>query len=371
MTLPRLGLPLALVFMAAAAPAWGTGETSSWQSDIQAPGQVAKTAKPAPNVKTTPQPGAKKGAPADKSVPGGASTFTKAPITPGGMAPVGGDDAAYMAFDQGQYLTALRLATEAAKKNDPQAHTLIARIYAEGLGVPRNDAVAAQWYARGSELGDMEATFALGLMLAQGRGVAKNADAAAQLFETAARKGHALANYNLGLLFLSGSGKPENPYRAAQHIAYAAEKGIAPAQYDLAGLFQKGVGVQPDAYEAARWMRRAADQGMPEAQYEYGVMLLRGQGINADLPRTVELLSKAADRGIAGAQNRLAYIYAEGVGVMRNMREAAKWRLIAQSNGITEDPIDAVIAKMSRADRAAAEQMAQDWRDRGMLGLPN
>lgn len=349
-------------------------EISAWSSPAVTDPRTPPPAPKSKPVQTKPvaQPG-KKGAAADRSVPGGASQgFAKdsAPVGPTGMAPVGGDDPAYMAFDQGQYLTALKLAQEAATKGDPQAHTLVGRIYAEGLGVSKDEKLAAQWYARGAELGDVEAAFALGILKIEGRGVPKDPTGAAQLFEAAARKGHPLANYNLGMLFISGQGKPENPYRAFQHIGYAAEKGIAQAQFDLAGLYQRGYGTNPDAYEAARWMRRAADQGLHDAQFEYAVMLLRGQGLNADMPRTVEYLRKAADGGIAGAQNRLAHLYAEGVGVDKSMKEAAKWRLIAKANGITEDPLDAVLERMSRADRQAAERAAQDWRDRGMLGLP-
>ena len=122
-----------------------------------------------------------------------------------------GNSAAYIAFDQGKYLTALELAQADAKKGDPAAHTLIGRIYGEGFGVSRNAAAAAQWYTRGAELGDVNAMFALGLIAAQGRGVKKDRLAAAEMFEQAARKGHAEANYNLGLLFLNGDGKPENP----------------------------------------------------------------------------------------------------------------------------------------------------------------
>ena len=48
------------------------------------------------------------------------------------------EDAAYEAFDQGKYLTALQLATKAAELGDPQAHTLVGRIYAEGYGTSKN-----------------------------------------------------------------------------------------------------------------------------------------------------------------------------------------------------------------------------------------
>ncbi len=160
-------------------------------------------------MKLAPVPGADK-----------ASTF-KASSTPGhasyakSLVPPSGDEAAYIAFDQGQYLTALKLAEEGVKRNDPQSHTLLGRLYAEGLGVSKEPETAAKWYARGDELGDIQATFALGVLYAEGRGVKKDRSKSAELFEKAARTGHPLANYNLGLLFLKGDGKPQNPYRAA------------------------------------------------------------------------------------------------------------------------------------------------------------
>ncbi len=58
-----------------------------------------------------------------------------------------GEDAAYEAFDQGKYSTALSLAEQAAGEGDPQAHALVARIYAEGLGVGKDEITAARWYA--------------------------------------------------------------------------------------------------------------------------------------------------------------------------------------------------------------------------------
>ncbi len=134
------------------------------------------------------------------------------------------DETAYLAFDQGRYLTALELAGEAANRNDPQAHTLIGRIYGDGLGVPKDEATAARWYARAAELGDTPGMLALGTMLAEGRGVAKDMTLAAEMFEKAAATGDPLANYNLGLLFLRGNGKPENPHRAAQHIKVCGRK---------------------------------------------------------------------------------------------------------------------------------------------------
>lgn len=283
-----------------------------------------------------------------------------------------GDDAAYMAFDQGQYLTALRLAEERAKQGVPSAYTLVGRIYAEGLGVGRDEKVAAGWYQRGSELGDVNASFALGVFYAEGKGVPKDRAKSAELFEKAAMTGHPQANYNLGMLFLKGDGKPENPYRAAQHIGYAAAKGIAQAQYDFGVMHQNGVGLPNDAVEASKWIGKAAEQGLAAAQYDYAVMLLRGLGLTKDEPKALGYMQAAAEKGVPGAQSRLAYIYRDGIdklGVAKNLVEAAKWRIVARAGGVEDPAMDGLVGKLSKADRQAAEKAAAEWLDRSAMSL--
>ena len=134
-------LALVLACLVAAQPA--RAETSSWFGGKDEP----KTAPSKPK-----KPAAEKPA-ASQKTPQAPNTSSHAKTT----APASGDDAAYIAFDQGQYLTALALAEAQAARGEPQAHTLIGRIYAEGLGVGHDDVVAARWYARGAELGDTEA----------------------------------------------------------------------------------------------------------------------------------------------------------------------------------------------------------------------
>jgi len=337
----------ALVLMASSGAGPLHADSSSWFTrDTEAPQQKSLAA---------PTPGAP---PAVKS---GASEIKK--NIPSSV-PATGDDAAYTAFDQGQYLTALKLAEEAAQRGEPQANTLIARIYADGLGVQKDDKKAYEWYARAAQLGDIQGTFALGVMLAEGRGIQKDRKAAAEMFEKAALTGHAEANYNLGLLFLKGDGKPENPIRAFQHIRYAAEKGIPQAQYDLAALYQAGTGVDANALEAARWLARAAEQGLPVAQYDYAVKLLQGYGLAKDDPKLVTLMKSAAEKGISGAQNRMAYIYLEGIKTEKNPLEAAKWRLIAKKNGFEDKTLDDMVAKLPKAQRQKAEAEASAWADR-------
>lgn len=282
---------------------------------------------------------------------------------------VSGDNAAFEAFELGQYLTAKKLAEAAAEKGEPAAHTLLGKLYAEGLGVARDDALAARWYARGADLGDVEAAFSLGVMMAEGQTVKKDRTTAAELFEKAARKGHPYANYNLALLFLRGDGKPENPYRAVMHLRYAAEQGIAAAQFDLATLYLTGHGVKADAYEASRWLHRAAEQGFAAAELEYGVLLLRGGGLNADLPRAVGYLRSAASKGVAAAQNRLAHAYLAGMpGLPADPVEAQKWRILARDSGLTDDAFDKTLAKRPASERQRGEVAASEFREQQAMG---
>src|SRR5262245_17806998 len=355
-------------------------ETSSWSGRVDGPAEaIPKRPTPAKPVtpgapvkiiKTVPNTPAERPAiapPAPSSAAGttapaaGASEYAKAQPT--------GDDAAYEAFDQGKYLTALDLAQKAAEKGDLQAHTLVGRIYAEGVGVPQNLALAAQWYQRAAELGDVEGAFAYGVVLAKGQGVHKDLEAAGGMVAAAARM-HALANYNLALLFLSGQGKPENPYRAFGHMLFAAEAGVAAAQYDLGNLYATGTGVDPpNAFEAAKWIGKAAAAGHTDAQVEYAVLLFRGHGVPPDQKHGAQLFRAAAEKGVVIAQTRLARCYANGAGVDKDLVQAAKWHLVAKAAGGEDESLDKLVAKLSKADRTKAEKAAEEWRDRTQIGI--
>ncbi len=341
-------------------------ETSSWTGRVDPADPVEKRPRKAPP---------KASVPIIKAVPvtaqGGQAPVVKPPSAAKGKAePASEADPAYEAFEQGSYLTALELAVKDAERGEPQAHTLVGRIYSEGLGVAPNGPLAAQWFARAAELGDPEGMFAYAMLLVQGRGVAKDRVQAARLFEQAAARKHLLANYNLALLYMRGDGKPENPYRALLHMRYAAENGLVTAQYDLGTMYATGLGTDANAFEAARWMGKAAAAGHPEAQVDYAIILFRGHGVPTDAKKGAEYFRRAAERGLATAQNRLARCYTHGAGVPQDLVEAAKWNYIAKAGGVEDDALDQILGKqLSRGDQAKAKAAAQIWRDRISVGL--
>ena len=96
-------------------------------------------------------------------------------------------DIAYGAFQRGFYLTAFNEATKRAQQNDPAAMTLLGELYAQGLGIGRDDLKAAQWYKMAAAKGDRDAIFALAMFSFQGRAGPRSADEAARLMDTRAR----------------------------------------------------------------------------------------------------------------------------------------------------------------------------------------
>jgi uncharacterized protein len=371
----RRTLLASIVGAALAQPAFAQSDSSAWTSDrVVAPADRAGGAK---LLKSAPA-----AAPGQGGITSKGPVFTtRAPQAPAGgipqlpsSPPLTGDssisktgtggDPAYEAFDLGRYQTAFELAKAASEKGEPQAATLVGRLYQEGLGVPRDDVQAATWYRRGAEQGDINAMFAFGVMLAEGGAIKKDRAGAAQMFENAAAKGHIVANYNLAMLFLMGEGKPLNPRRALAHLTYSADKGLPQAQYDLATLYATGTGTDANAFDAAKWFERAAASGVPEAQLDFGIVLFQGKGLPVDEKRGADMFRQAAARGNAVAQNRFARCHHHGRGVPANPIEAATWHLIAKANGIEDALLEQALAKLSKADRLKVDQAAALWRDR-------
>ena len=346
------------------------GDSSSWSSVTQPEGKKRPPSKtPAAKDKTErAQPKSAIPAKTIKAVPQGERIPVVSPPPKAAKPQPAENDAAYEAFDQGLYITAFNLALKAAEKGDPQAHTLIGRMYADGTGTAKNVKLGAEWFARGAELGDAEAQFALGTLLAEGDGVPKDRVAAGNMFEAAAAQRHPAANYNLALLYLRGDGKPENPYRAVAHMRYAAEQGVVNAQYDLGTLYATGTGVDADAFEAAKWMGKAAESGHPEAQLDYAIMLMRGQGVAFDAKKGAQMFKASAERGVAPAQLRLARCYAQGVGVDKSEAEAAKWYLVAKMSGVEDAPLEKLVAALPAAERNKALAAAEAWVQQLQLG---
>ena len=87
-------------------------------------------------------------------------------------------------------------------------------MYANGRGVPQDDAEAIAWYRRSAEQGNAVAQSHLGLMYANGRGVPQDDAEAIAWYRRAAEQGNAVAQFNLGLMYAKGRGVPQDDAEA-------------------------------------------------------------------------------------------------------------------------------------------------------------
>ena len=125
------------------------------------------------------------------------------------------------AYQSKDYEKAIAIWRPLAESGDAGAQFRVGTMYAEGLGVARDDAEAAKWFRRAAERGDMMAQFNLGASYAEGAGVTKDDAEAAKWFRRAADQGMSFAQLNLGIMFAEGKGVPKDPVEAVKWLDIA------------------------------------------------------------------------------------------------------------------------------------------------------
>ena len=121
------------------------------------------------------------------------------------------------------------------------------------------------------------------------------------------------------------------PYVAAAKVIRAAKRGDPRAQATLGWMYANGRGVPQSYVLAAKWYQRAADQGHGGAQFELGLLHNKGQGVKQDLVLAHMWLNLSASQ--ASGEDRDFKV---------RIRES-------------------VASKMTVAQMALAQQMAQEW----------
>jgi len=114
-------------------------------------------------------------------------------------------EAAYAAYDKGNYKSALRGLLPLAEQGDTRAQSTLGLLYYRGSkDVPRNEAEAAKWFRLAAQHGDATAQFNLGVMYSEGQGVPQDHAKAVHFYRLAAEQGNPQAEYNLGLSYADG-----------------------------------------------------------------------------------------------------------------------------------------------------------------------
>lgn len=319
----------------------------------------------------------------------------------------------------------LRLANKwfliAAEKGYAPAQMMVANMYRDASGVPRNYVLAARWYKRAAangigvayaELGDFYhagkgvprileeavkyyqlasetgvqpyASLMLSVMYETGRGVPFNLAKSVEYYKRASREaGFLMALRTVGKRYALGYGLPQDWERAVYWYLLAANKGLTVAQVDLGDLFYSGEGVVANYSEAFRWYHKAAVRGNTYAQNMVGLMWLQDKCLPKGIsPVAARILiksnerkaacwiRKAALRGARQAQYQLGLLYWTGTGVPKNDPLAYAWIDTALEEVEDANPreIEALVREMSPEMKAEAAKLAAAYRLKYGLG---
>jgi TPR repeat protein len=145
----------------------------------------------------------------------------------------------------------------ATKKRDTEAMRGLGSLYREAQ---KYDSAFA-WYGKAATAGSQDARVDIGEMYEEGLGTPRDLAMARRLYTTAADSGCARGMFALGLMHERGSGGPRDYVKARDWYRKAADAGSADAMNNLGVLYQNGWGVPEDLGMAIHLFRRARDAG--------------------------------------------------------------------------------------------------------------
>jgi TPR repeat protein len=166
--------------------------------------------------------------------------------------------------DKDDSARAARLMREAADSGHPAASELLGRACLEAK--PPQADCARDRLTVAAAAGRPSAQSVLAWMYAQGVGGNVDPARSARLYLQAARAGDAAAQNNAGELYETGRGVKRDPKLALDWYRKAAEAGFAPAQFNLGRLYAAGTDLPQDYVEARKWLEKSAQGGITAAR---------------------------------------------------------------------------------------------------------
>ena len=208
-------------------------------------------------------------------------------------------DLEQMGVDRGEepdYSLAHELLGMAAAQDNANACFYLGDLHENGIGTPKDAAIAAAWYGKAAELGHTDAQFCMGLSWLHGDGVEKNPGAAAYWFEKAAQAGDTQAQFLLAGMYKDGVGVRQDHSAAFAWFEKAAQGGNTDAIRDLGTMHCDGLGTPQDFDKAIYYLRRVQESDYPFAAWVIGYIY----DINGEMSKAYPWFKKAGDYRLHG-----------------------------------------------------------------------
>ncbi len=178
---------------------------------------------------------------------------------------------------------------------------------------------AAEFFATGTQRGDLNSALSFATYLQNGIGVDPDPKTAYSLFERVARQtGDPRAYGAMGLACLQGNGCPEDESLGKAYLDTAVSRGHEPSNFYLGLCYLNGYGCRTDTTMAISYLEKAADNEHIRAINVLGD-IYREQG---ELKNAVLYYEKAVTLGSLEGYCNLGYCYQEGLGVVLNSQKA-------------------------------------------------
>lgn len=158
------------------------------------------------------------------------------------------------------YAAAMDWAQKAANSGVGRGNLFLGEIWMKGLGVEADPETALGYFLKADAEGDMKAGRYAGL-IAQQRG---DDAMAAKWFRKAAEAGDITSQYYLGKAYETGSGVSKDFAQAMEWYRQSASRGdiiASDGMVGMAGLYERGEGVPQDEDKAIALYHQAADVG--------------------------------------------------------------------------------------------------------------
>ncbi len=235
-------------------------------------------------------------------------------------------------------------------------------------GIKKYDQAFAEFTYLAEE-GDSIASYYLGKMYAEGLGVEKNEEKAIEFYQKAESAYNIDATYELAQILLSQANDKDDERFVAglKYLKRAAYTGQADALYQLGELYEQGVWVPKDYKSAFGFYLMGALKGNMKAQYRVGHFYFKGQGVPQDFENGVKWLSRAARQGYVIAQMDLASVRLS-IPHVKNVSDAYAWYSIVAAYNSDEIGEEARKKRNELAKKVKPEiliqkqRAAREWR---------
>jgi len=184
-------------------------------------------------------------------------------------------------FKKGNYGAAVKELSALAEAGDMSAQIMLGALYNKGGAVQRDDKIAATWFEKAANQGNVEALYQLGYLYENSQ-LPRDYKAAAGLYHKAAQQGSAKAQARLGAFYAGGTGVEQNPNEAILWFGKAALQGNTEAQFRLGLMYLIGKTVPKNNDVAKGWLTKAAAQSHADSLFLLAEMYKNGQGVPKD-----------------------------------------------------------------------------------------